>query len=49
MMAFVETHLRAYRAITGRRERTAVRPIPPVTEWGLSLATLRALHKNAFG
>jgi putative transposase len=46
---FVETHLRAYRAITGRRERTAVRLIPPVAEWGLSLATLRALRKNAFG
>jgi len=47
--AFVETHLQAYRAITGRRERTAVRPIPPVADWGSPLATLRALHKNAFG
>jgi REP element-mobilizing transposase RayT len=47
--AFVEMHLNAYRAITGRRERTAVRPIPPVTEWGSPLATLRALRKNAFG
>jgi putative transposase len=47
--AFVETHLRAYRAITGRRERTAARPIPPVAEWGSSLATLRFLRKNAFG
>jgi putative transposase len=48
-LAFVETHLRAYRAITGRRERTAVRPIPPVAEWGAPLATLRSLRKNAFG
>jgi hypothetical protein len=47
--AFVETHLRAYRAVTGRRGRTAVRPIPPVAEWGMSLSTLRALRKNAFG
>jgi hypothetical protein len=47
--AFVETHLRAYRALTGRRERTAVRPIPPVADWGSPLATLRALRKNAFG
>jgi putative transposase len=47
--AFVETHLNAYRTITGRRERTAVRPIPLVAEWGLPLATLRALRKNAFG
>jgi REP element-mobilizing transposase RayT len=46
---FVETHLRAYRAATGRRERTAVRPIPPVADWGSPLATLRALRKNAFG
>ena len=46
---FVETHLLAYRAITGRRARTAVRPIPPVAEWGSSLATLRALRKHAFG
>jgi len=47
--AFVETHLLAYRALTGRRERTTVRPIPPVAEWGAALATLRALRKNAFG
>jgi hypothetical protein len=47
--AFVEMHLNAYRAITGRRERTAVRPIPPVAEWGSPLATLRALRKHAFG
>ena len=46
---FVEMHLNAYRAITGRRERTAVRPIPPVAEWGSPLATLRALRKHAFG
>jgi hypothetical protein len=47
--AFVEMHLLAYRVVTGRRARTAVRPIPPVANWGLSLATLRALRKNAFG
>jgi putative transposase len=47
--AFVEGHLHAYRALTGRRERTAVRPIPPLAEWGSPLATLRSLRKNAFG
>jgi len=47
--AFVESHLSAYRIITGRRKRTAVRPIPPVAEWGLPLATLRALRQHAFG
>jgi len=47
--AFVETHLKAYRAATGRRARTAVRLLPPVAEWGSPLATLRSLHKNAFG
>jgi REP element-mobilizing transposase RayT len=47
--AFVESHLHAYRTMTGRRERTAVRPIPPVAEWGLPLATLRYLRKHAFG
>jgi hypothetical protein len=47
--AFVETHLLTYRTITGRRERTAVRPIPQVAEWGLPLATLRSLRKHAFG
>ena len=46
---FVESHLLAYRLMTGRRERTAVRPIPPIAEWGLPLATLRSLRKNAFG
>jgi putative transposase len=47
--AFVEAHLQAYRTVTGRRKRTAVRPIPPVAEWGSPLATLRSLRKNAFG
>jgi hypothetical protein len=47
--AFVEAQLNAYRTLTGRRKRTAVRPIPPVAEWGSPLATLRALRKNAFG
>ena len=47
--AFVELHLNAYRTVTGRRQRTAVRPIPSVADWGSPLATLRALHKNGFG
>jgi putative transposase len=47
--AFVEMHLHAYRTMTGRREHTAVRPIPPVAEWGSPLATLRSLRKHAFG
>jgi putative transposase len=47
--AFVEAHLHAYRTMTGRRKRTAVRLIPLVADWGSPLATLRALRKNAFG
>jgi hypothetical protein len=46
--AFVEGQLAAYRARTGRRERTGVRPLPPVTDWG-GLATLRGLRRCAFG
>ena len=47
--AFVESHLVAYRTMTGRRERTAVRPIPPVAEWDPPLATLRSLRNHDFG
>ncbi|HTZ20184.1 MAG TPA: transposase [Opitutaceae bacterium] len=47
--AFVEAHLQAYRTMTGRRKRTAVRLFPPVAEWNSPLATLRALRKHAFG
>ena len=46
--AFVETHLAAYRQKTGRRQRTAPRPLPAVTDWG-ELATLRGLRKSAVG
>jgi len=46
--AFVATHLAAYRSKTGRRERTAPRPLPAVTDWG-ELATLRGLRKKAIG
>jgi len=46
--AFVETHLAAYRIKTGRRERTAPRPLPAVTDWG-ELSTLRGLRKETVG
>ena len=46
--AFVETHLAAYRQRHGARERTAPRPLVPITDWG-GLTSLRGLRKNAFG
>ncbi len=46
--AFVAAHLQTYRRTQGRRERTAPRPLPSVTDWG-ELNTLRGLRKNAFG
>ncbi|MBK9989193.1 MAG: transposase [Verrucomicrobia bacterium] len=46
--AFVETHLAAYRERHGARERTAARPLAPITDWG-GLTALRGLRKNAFG
>ena len=46
--AFVQTHLTAYQKQTGRRSRTAPRPIPRVTDWG-NLTTLRGLRRGAFG
>jgi putative transposase len=46
--AFVEKHLAAYRRQTGRRERTAPRPLPACTDWG-DLTTLRGLRQDAFG
>ena len=46
--AFVEEQLAAYRARTGRRERTRARLLPPITDWG-GLATLRGLRRHASG
>ena len=46
--AFVETQLAAYRIKTGRRQRTAPRPLPAVTNWG-ELATLRGLRRDPVG
>ena len=46
--AFVAEHLAHYRRATGRRERTAPREVPGVTDWG-DLATLRGLRKRAVG
>ena len=46
--AFVQKHLAVYQRKTGRRSRTAPRPIPQVTNWG-DLATLRGLRRGAFG
>ncbi len=46
--AFVEAHLTEYRTRTGRRERTAPRPMPAIADWG-ELTTLRGLRRGAFG
>ena len=46
--AFVQKHLRTYQKLTGRRSRTAPRPVPQVTDWG-DLSTLRGLRRSAFG
>ncbi len=46
--AFVETHLAVYRQSHGARERTAPRPLAPLTDWG-GLATLRGLRQKVFG
>jgi len=46
--AFVQEHLQIYQRMTGRRSRTAPRPLPRVADWG-DLTTLRGLRKEAFG
>ena len=46
--AFVARHLEDYRRQTGRRERTAPRPLPDLTDWG-EVNSLRGLRKNTFG
>jgi len=46
--AFVQKHLGTYQKLTGRRSRTAPRPMPQVTDWG-ELSTLRGLRNNGFG
>ncbi|MBP8963514.1 MAG: transposase, partial [Opitutaceae bacterium] len=46
--AFVQQQLAAYRTLHHRRARTAVRPMPLITDWG-GLATLRGLRKPALG
>jgi REP element-mobilizing transposase RayT len=44
--AFVAKHLTDYKKRTGRRKRTAPRPLPKITDWG-DLVTLRNVRKNA--
>ena len=46
--AFVLKHLGTYQKLTGRRSRTAPRPLPRVADWG-DLSTLRCLRQQAFG
>ena len=47
--AFVAGHLAAYRRLTGRRGRSGVQALPPVTDWG-DLVAMRGVReaKNAF-
>jgi REP element-mobilizing transposase RayT len=46
--AFVAKHLSTYKRRTGRRKRTAPRPLPKITDWG-DLVALRNVRKNALG
>jgi putative transposase len=46
--AFVQEHLGTYQKLTGKRSRTAPRPVPQITDWG-DLSTLRGLRRQAFG
>jgi len=46
--AFVQQHLTNYQKLTGKRSRTAPRPVPRVTDWG-DLSTLRGLRRQMFG
>ncbi|GAB5562450.1 MAG: hypothetical protein SynsKO_40970 [Synoicihabitans sp.] len=46
--AFVQKHLGTYQKLTGKRSRTAPRPMPRITDWG-ELSTLRGLRRKAFG
>ena len=46
--AFVQEHLGTYQRLTGKRTRTAPRPVPRITDWG-DLSTLRGLRSKTFG
>lgn len=46
--AFVETHLADYRRNHGVRERTAPRPLVPITDWN-GMTCMRGLRVNPFG
>ena len=46
--AFVQEHLGTYQRLTGKRTRTAPRPVPRVTDWG-DLSTLRGLRSKTLG
>lgn len=45
---FVQQHLQVYQKISGRRKRTAPRPLPVIESLG-EIVTLRGLRKQAFG
>ena len=46
--AFVALHLAAYRRRYGARQRTAPRPLLPITDWG-GLTALRSLRHSPYG
>ena len=46
--AFVALHLAAYQRRYGARQRSAPRPLQPITDWG-GLTVLRALRQSPFG
>lgn len=45
--AFVAEYLASYRQLTGRRRRSLPKPLPPLTDWGLDLSTLRGLRTRS--
>ncbi|MDR0902139.1 MAG: hypothetical protein LBM92_05150 [Opitutaceae bacterium] len=47
--AFVAQHLAHYRHRHGRREQSAPRPLPALTDWGADITSLRGLRNHAFG
>jgi hypothetical protein len=46
--AFVAKHLATHRRRIGSRRRSALKPLPPITEWG-DMVAMRGTRTNAFG
>jgi hypothetical protein len=46
---FVAAHLANYRKRTGRRMKSAPKPLPALANWGVDLVTLHGLRRDVFG